>query len=86
MKHEHGFDCKDTIQNLNAFIDGELDAILCEEIEEHLQDCPNCQVVVNTLKKTIQIYQSDSRITQLPKDVRERLYACFDLDDDAKQS
>jgi anti-sigma factor (TIGR02949 family) len=86
MSHKHHFDCEDTLQNLNAYIDGELDHAMCDEIEEHIQHCPNCQVIVNTLRKTIEIYQADGRDTHLPEDVRNRLYACFDLDEDVKQS
>ncbi len=81
MTHEHKFYCKDMVKNLNAYIDGELDNALCGEIEEHINSCSNCQVVVNTLKKTIQIYQSDGRETKLPPEVRKRLYASLDLDD-----
>lgn len=85
MTHEHEFNCKDMAKNLNAYIDGDLDDVLCGEIEEHISSCSNCQIVVNTLKKTIQIYQSDGRETKLPPDVRKRLYANLDLDEYAKK-
>lgn len=80
MTHKHEFSCKDMVKNLNAYIDGELNDVLCSEIEDHISSCTNCQVVVNTLKKTIKIYQSDGRETKLPPDVRHRLYASFGLD------
>ena len=81
MKHENPMDCENAVKNLNAYIDNELDIEHCSEIEDHIQNCPNCQVVINTLKKTIDIYRTDGKKTHLPSDVRKRLYACFDLDE-----
>jgi anti-sigma factor (TIGR02949 family) len=86
MKHEHDFECKDVVKNLNAYIDGELDASLCSELEAHLETCSNCRIVVNTLKRTIEICQTDGRQTRLPADVRERLYHTLNLDQDEHQT
>jgi len=81
MKHEHNLGCQDILKNLNAYIDGELDAAMCNQVEAHIEACPDCQIVVNTLKKTIQLYQVDSQDTALPPEARKRLFACLDLDD-----
>ena len=43
--------------NLSEFIDGELQAELCAELEQHLEGCDNCRIVVNTLRKTIELYK-----------------------------
>ncbi|MBG0787990.1 MAG: zf-HC2 domain-containing protein, partial [Anaerolineaceae bacterium] len=50
MTHQHGLECEDLIHHLNDYIDGELDDTLCGKIEAHIESCPNCKVVVNTLK------------------------------------
>ncbi|MBG0784160.1 MAG: zf-HC2 domain-containing protein [Anaerolineaceae bacterium] len=83
MKHDHNHSlgCQDILKNLNAYIDGELDAGVCDQMEAHIDACPDCQIVVNTLKKTIQLYQVDGQDTTLPSETRRRLYACLDLDD-----
>lgn len=81
MKHEHCLGCQDILQNLNAYIDGELDTAMCNQVEAHIEACPDCQIVVNTLKKTIHLYQVDSKDASLPAEARRRLYACLDLDD-----
>jgi hypothetical protein len=36
---------------------------------------------VNTLKKTIQLYQVDGEKTSLPEDARKRLFASLDLEE-----
>ncbi len=80
MKHPH-MACEDILNKLNDYIDGELNPLLCEKINAHIESCPDCQVVVNTLKKTIHLYQNDRENTTLPAEARKRLYACLDLDD-----
>lgn len=84
MKHDHNLGCEDILKNLNAYIDGELDAGMCDQVEAHINACPECQIVVNTLKKTIHLYQVDGRDTSLPPEARMRLFACLNLDDYVK--
>lgn len=80
MKHRHNMNCQDILKNLNDYIDGELDRQLCTDIEAHIDSCPNCQIVVNTLKKTIQLYQMTSEKIDFPIEARKRLYKRLDLD------
>lgn len=85
MKHEHNLKCRDILTNLNDYIDGDLDRKLCQDIEAHIESCSDCQIVVNTLKKTIKLYQITGQETALPEDVRKRLYARLNLDTDARK-
>jgi anti-sigma factor (TIGR02949 family) len=74
-------DCRGLINSLSDYLDGELDAHLCEELERHLKDCEDCRVVVNTLRKTIDLYHAHAGEEPLPEDVRSRLYHRLDLTD-----
>ena len=85
MTHQHDLNCQDILKNLNDFIDGELDSQICADIQSHIDGCPDCRVVVNTLKKTIELCQTTSQDTQLPEDVRKRLYARLNLDEYARK-
>ena len=67
-------DCKKILQELNLYIDGELDKDLCLQLETHLKDCDRCRIVLDTTKKTIEIYR-DQTPMDLPVDVRNRLHA-----------
>jgi len=80
MTHQHDMDCQDILQNLHAYIDSELGSGLCGDIEAHLHACPDCQIVVNTLKKTIQLYKVDGQQTTLPGEVKKRLLVSLDLE------
>jgi anti-sigma factor RsiW len=64
---------------LSEYIDGDLEERLCAEIEAHMQDCPDCQVMVDTLRKTVVLYRTHGQ-AEVPEDVQSRLYAVLDLD------
>lgn len=85
MKHHNHSNCQEIMEQLNAYIDGELEPNLCAYLESHLESCTDCQVVFNTLKKTIELCQKDGQETTLPPGARQRLLASLGLDDDARQ-
>jgi anti-sigma factor RsiW len=71
--------CKEMLGALSDFIDGELEARLCAEIEAHMTGCPDCQVMVDTLRKTVVLYRTHGS-TEVPPDVQARLYAVLDVE------
>lgn len=77
-KHEH---CRDLLSSLGEYVDGTLSADLCSALENHLKGCPRCRVVVNTLKKTVELYHETASETTIPDDVRQRLYKKLNLED-----
>ena len=85
MNHKHNLSCQIILDNLSDYLDGELEPGLCADIEKHIGSCQDCQVVINTLKKTIQLYQVRDRDETLPSEMRRRLFARFDLEDYAKK-
>jgi anti-sigma factor RsiW len=42
-------------ERLSEYIDRELDAPTCKEIEAHIKACKPCQVCLNTLKQTVKL-------------------------------
>ena len=73
--------CQDYLIEFSDYIDGELSPELCAQIERHLQNCENCRIVVNTLRKTIELYQIHGEDESLPENVRMRLFARLELED-----
>lgn len=74
--------CQYMLSFLSDFVDGELNQDLCSQIETHLSECPDCSIVVDTLKKTISLYQNSSNHSdQVPEEVRERLFRCLNLEE-----
>jgi predicted anti-sigma-YlaC factor YlaD len=66
--------CNEVLDQLADYLDEDARAELCHAIEEHLAQCADCQIEVDTLKKTIVLYQSD-RATAVPLNVSARLRA-----------
>ena len=55
-------DCTEVLSQLSDYLDPEARAELCRAIEEHLVRCPDCRVEVDSVKKTIVLYQADSHV------------------------
>ena len=64
--------CEDVLRELSNYIDVEVTEELCRQIEEHLQACHNCTVLLSTTRKTLSLV-ANSRILELPSDVSQRL-------------
>ncbi|GAB4475682.1 MAG: zf-HC2 domain-containing protein [Anaerolineales bacterium] len=79
--------CRDMLASLSEYLDGELEAEICAAIENHLAECENCRIVVDTLRKTITLYKHQaSEEPSLPDEVRLRLFKRLNLEDFLKRS
>jgi anti-sigma factor (TIGR02949 family) len=73
--------CQEMLAGISEYIDGTARQSLCDEIERHIAECPDCRVVVDTMKKTITLYRQQEKSYQMPSDARQRLYRRLQLDD-----
>jgi anti-sigma factor (TIGR02949 family) len=73
--------CRHLLESLSDYIDGDLGDELCTELERHLVGCEDCQIVIDTLRKTITLYRETAAPPAVPVDVRERLYKRLHLED-----
>ncbi|MEW6405933.1 MAG: zf-HC2 domain-containing protein [Chloroflexota bacterium] len=81
MKHTHGSECRELLGTISTYVDGSLQEDLCQELERHLAECENCRVVVDTMKKTISLYQTTAGGDVVPTGVRERLLKRLELEE-----
>jgi anti-sigma factor RsiW len=54
MKKRHQHDearCRELLGQLNDYVDGELAAELCHDLEQHMADCPDCRSLSSSLCK-----------------------------------
>jgi predicted anti-sigma-YlaC factor YlaD len=77
--------CRYLLDSLSDYIDGDAAVEVCAEIERHLDDCENCRIVVDSLRKTVYLYRAASGEPEVPQDVRMRLYHCLNLDEFMEQ-
>lgn len=69
--------CQNFLEEMSDYIDGSLESELRISIEAHLAKCPNCWVVFDETRRTIQIFQS-MECQELPKPVYERLLTALE--------
>ncbi len=66
--HEHG-DCKELLELLSDYLDGELDPGACAEVDAHMDECDRCREFVESLRRTVALIQRAFG-RPLPDDVR----------------
>lgn len=47
--------CLKILRSLSAYLDNELSSDVCREIRLHLGDCPNCELFLSSLRRTIDL-------------------------------
>ncbi len=69
MKHHR------IVKEVSAFIDGELEEATQAELQKHVAACPRCRIYVDTVRKTITLYQTKEAPKKMPAAAQKRLYA-----------
>lgn len=65
--------CRGVIRELSEYLNGDLDRATLSDLEVHLARCEDCRLVVDTTRKTIEIFCKAEPVP-LPEDVRGRLH------------
>jgi predicted anti-sigma-YlaC factor YlaD len=55
-------DCSEVLEQLADYLDADARAEMCRAIEEHLRFCAGCRVEVDSVRKTVVLYQSDREV------------------------
>jgi anti-sigma factor RsiW len=79
-RHNHK-NCKKLLGSLSEYVDGELDQEFCSELEHHLEDCEDCRIVVDTLRKTVNLYHKTAQDQVISPDIRQRLFKTLNIED-----
>jgi anti-sigma factor RsiW len=69
--------CKDFLTELSDYLDESIDAELRAKLERHMSECPNCWVIADTTRRTIQIYKGMDP-QPIPQDVQSRLMVALE--------
>ena len=62
---------------MNAFLDDSIDPETKRHWQAHVNECPNCFVIVDTTKKTLQVYKGCTP-QSIPDDVKTRLWKALE--------
>ncbi|MGH9711834.1 MAG: anti-sigma factor family protein [Candidatus Acidiferrales bacterium] len=66
-------DCREVLDNLSCYLDGEGTAELRRALEEHIARCRRCRVMLDTTRRTLKIVV-DTEPFEVPLAVSARLY------------
>jgi hypothetical protein len=69
--------CKQFLQELNDYLDPNVDAEIKAHLASHVNQCPNCFVIVDTTLKTMQVYKGMQQQT-IPEAVETRLWKAIE--------
>jgi len=64
--------CSDFLKELSDYLDETVQGELRRHLEQHVAECPNCWVIVDTTKKTLKIYKG-LEPEPIPEDLHSRL-------------
>lgn len=64
--------CKAFLHELNDFLDDTVAGCAREDLQRHVNECPNCFVIVDTTKKTLRVFKGVTE-KALPPEVHSRL-------------
>lgn len=64
--------CKAFLHELNDFLDDSVSGCAREDLQRHVNECPNCFVIVDTTKKTLRVFKGVTE-KALPPEVHSRL-------------
>ena len=81
-------DCQHVLASLSDYVDGTLSEALCQKIEQHIADCEDCRIVIDTLEKTIYLYHTsaEQQAPAVPEDVKARLFRRLELEEFLNQA
>ena len=65
--------CKECLDLLYDYLEGDLDQETIKSLDEHFQDCPPCISFLNTYKSTTKICRNTLNQVEIPEAIRETL-------------
>jgi len=75
-EHKHN---KKFLERLHAQFGQDIETKILKEIAEHMGNCPDCKIYVDSVKQTVKIYKVTQSDQSVPEDVSNRLFKTLKL-------
>ena len=69
--------CRQFLRELNEFLDESVSEETKDHWRKHVDECPNCFVIVDTTRKTLQVFRG-TEPQEIPADVKSRLMGALE--------
>ena len=67
--------CKECLELLHGYMEGDLEPKVLEALNEHFDDCPPCIAFLKTYKSTATVCRDNLKPTDIPEEVQKKLQA-----------
>jgi len=74
--------CTEANDLKHAYVDGELDAMHCMELEEHLKSCPNCTLAKSNLENLRSAIRLDEQYFRAPTRLQRQIRSALRFDEE----
>jgi hypothetical protein len=72
---------KKVLNELCSYLGEDLDNPMCQELIQHVEECPDCRFYLDTVKMTVHVFQKTHPTTPVPNDVKENLLKTLKIKD-----
>ncbi len=62
----------------------DLDDQVCEELQQYMDECPECKVLFDSVNKVVKLYRHYEEDQDVPEDVSRRLFKVLNLKPEEK--
>jgi anti-sigma factor (TIGR02949 family) len=76
--------CKQFLAELSDYLDETIGADERRKLQEHIDMCPNCWVIADTTRKTLEVYKCSTPV-DIPSDVKTRLMKALERKMESKK-
>lgn len=70
---------KKIIDELCNYLGQDLNHPMCKELMQHVRECPECRIYLDTVKMTVSLYRKKIEQKPVPKHVTQELFKILDL-------
>ncbi|NKB68749.1 MAG: zf-HC2 domain-containing protein [Candidatus Latescibacteria bacterium] len=67
------YTCREIMQVLTAYLEGDLSRRERKDLERHMVDCPPCHAFLRTFEKTGEMARTALQPEQIPDELQERV-------------
>jgi len=71
----------DLYKQICEYLGCDLNSEPCKQIQDHMAECPNCEVYVDKVRKTVNLYKTIDNCDKIPEDVCNKLFISLNIDD-----
>ena len=65
--------CKECLELLQGYLEGDLDPNTQKALKAHFDDCPPCILFLQTYKSTTKVCRDNLKATNIPEEVQVKL-------------